>query len=481
MGAARETGDDGLVLSERLQVVSGAATGPAPSETPLEIAVSERIDALVSWRHRLLPPILLGTVMLFDSFDAVVLAQIIPSLIREWQIGPVIAGSLISVGYAGQFCGALAIGPLAERYGRMPVLHVTLALMSVFAVLCATAPGYGVLMAFRFAQGMAIGAALPIAVTYINEIAPAAIRGRYFTVFKVLTDAGYPLAPLIGVLVIPTFGWRWMFVLGALPLLFLPLIAFLLPESPRWLARRGRLDDANRALAKLGAPHARIDVSETAAVATIAPADRISPFTLFAAAYRRNTITVMLLWLLSSIVVFGVVNWATTIHTTIYHLPHEVALRYVATSGVIYMIVAPIIGALSDKLGRRRLGLFCAGLAACALLMLAIGNPAGPLVAAILLHLGGKSLGTMGSMILWPYSAETSPTPIRATALGFYSAVNRLPPMFIPILIGTVLSLTGSIVPVFALFAVCAVAIVLIWVFFTRETSGRSLEEIERH
>jgi putative MFS transporter len=448
--------------------------------TPFEAAVGARIDGLANWYHRLVPPLLLGVVMLFDSWDAVVLAQTMPALVREWHVGPVLIGTMISIGYGGQFLGAFAFGPLAERYGRLPVLQAALALMSVLAILCALAPGYPVLMALRFFQGLAIGGALPIAITYINELAPAPIRGRYFAIFQFLTMSGYTVASLVGILVIPHFGWRWMFAIGATPLLLLPVIAAALPESPRWLARRGRVDDANRALGRLGGA-AVVSTSDPVAALgerVAIPHERVSPLELFSPDYRRQTLTLLPLWLLSSIVVFGTANWAPTIYTTIYHVTHATALRYIATAGFCYLGLVLLMGLLIDRLGRRGLALACCCVAVVALLTLAAFDPRTLPIPAVLLHMGSVSLSVMVSVMLWPYTAETFPTRIRATALGFFSSMNRLPPMFVPILIGGVIHVTGSIRLVFALFFVCAAITLLVWMFFTRETAGRSLEEI---
>jgi putative MFS transporter len=457
--------------------MSRAARAAAVPATPFEAAVGARIDGLTSWRHRLVPPVLLGLAMLFDSWDAVVTAQILPALIHVWTLDPVMTGWLISAGYAGQFLGAFAFGPPAERYGRLPVLHVALVLMSVLAILCALAPSYAVLMGLRFVQGLAIGGALPLAITYISELAPAPIRGRYFALFQFLTMSGYTLASLVGIFVIPNFGWRWMFAIGAMPLLLLPIVAITLPESPRWLARRGRVADANRALVRLGGAQVT-GTSAQGHVECAAKPDRVSPLELFGAAHRRDTFSILPLWLLSSVVVFGVVNWATTIHTTFYHVSHATALGFLATAGLSYLLLAPVVGLLTDKLGRRLLGILCSCVSVVALGVLTLFNPMTPPVPAILIHAGSIGLSVMVSMVLYTYSAESFPTRVRATALGFFSSMNRLAAMFVPLLIGGVLQLTGSILPIFALFTACAIGVVIVFVFFTRETAGRSLEEI---
>jgi len=401
-----------------------------------------------------------------------------PALLAEWHFGLVVAGWLLSAGYAGQFLGAFAFGPLAERYGRLPVLILALALMSVLSILCALTPTFQLLLALRFLQGLTIGGALPIAGTYISELAPASIRGRYFTTFQVVTMSGYTIAALAGIVVIPALGWRWMFALGAAPLLLLPIVALTLPESPRWLARRGRHDAANRALVRLGGTPVPTDAGWQPPEAD-AKAERISPLALFEPTFRRATFTLLAMWLLSSITVFGITNFGPTIYTNVYHVPLPTALRYVAISGFCYLGLSVIVGGLLDLLGRRRLGIACTGVAVAAILTLAIANPMTPPVPAVFLQLTSLSLSAMVSVNLWPYTAENFPTRVRATALGFFSSINRLPPIFVPVLIGTVLTATGSILPIYLLFATCAIVVLTVWILFGRETAGLSLEELE--
>jgi putative MFS transporter len=282
----------------------------------------------------------------------------------------------------------------------------------------------------------------------------------------------------VGIFVIPHLGWRWMLAIGAMPILLLPVVAMILPESPRWLARRGRLDAANHALRRLGAGEVK-DVADGKKVGAtpVTSVDKVTPLTLFSKPLLRRTLTILPIWLLSSIVVFGISHWAPTIYTSVYHVSHATALQWVTIAGFGYLAAVPVFGMLTDPIGRRRLSIgLCCG-AAFLLTALVVFNPPLPLP-AILIQTASTALSVM-VMILWTYTAETFPTSVRATALGFFSAMNRLPQIFVPILIGAVLKLTGSIMPVFILFAVCAVVIALVWIFFAAETSGRSLEAIE--
>ena len=304
---------------------SPSLTGDASG---LEAAVGVVLDDLKTFRARYWAPILLGLIMLFDSWDSIAIAYTMPSMSAEWHLNPFIMGLLISSGYCGQFFGAIIFGAVAERRGRMPTFLVTMTLMSLLALATAFTPNYGVLLALRVAEGLMIGGALPISVTYINELAPTLTRGRYFAIFQVLCMAGYAASSVSSAYVIPHWGWRWLFGLGALPILLIPIAAITLPESPRWLARRGRLDEANRALVRLGG--APISPPQVATAPVAAPDPQAKPLglaALFGPTFRARTIVVVLLWFLNAFANFGLTTWVPSIYATVYHFPVAKALR----------------------------------------------------------------------------------------------------------------------------------------------------------
>src|SRR3982750_5022813 len=98
----------------------------AHSVNPVEAQVGAALDELRTFRARFWAPVILGLIMLFDSWDSIAIAYVMPSMTKEWGIGPAIAGTLISAGYVGQFLGAILLGALAERLGRMPVFTIAI-------------------------------------------------------------------------------------------------------------------------------------------------------------------------------------------------------------------------------------------------------------------------------------------------------------------------------------------------------------------
>lgn len=448
----------------------------ADGRSGLEAMVGDSLDDIRSARLRIVPPILLGVIMMFDSWDSIAIAYTLPVITSKWKLSPVEMGSLISSGYAGQFVGAILLGALAERYGRIRVFIASITVMSALAVACALSGGYSDLMALRFAQGVLIGGALPVSITYINELAPTSIRGRYFAWFQAICMSGYIVASLASTVVVPHLGWRWMFGLGALPMLALPFVPILLPESPRWLARAGRDVQARAAVIKLGGKM-REWVSTEPGNNAGARAPSIPSTALFRSPHGVRTAVVLLLWFLTSFAGIGLLTWAPSIYVRVFHVPIATTLRFAATTNVMLLLVAPTVALLIDRVGRRPIAIVGTALASIALLTLAADPPSG-----ILRIVGWVICGQVGvyagSIIMWPYTAESYPTQMRATALGLSSSMARAAAMLTPVVVGAVLEYGGPIQLVFGVFGVCTLSALTLWLVATRETANVKLESV---
>lgn len=440
------------------------------------LSVGREIDSLRSLRVRLWAPMLLGVIMLFDSWDSVVIAYVMPSLIKQWQIGPTEIGALISAGYAGQFLGAILLGRLAERVGRMPVFQLSIVVMCGLAVACALTPNYEVLLVLRFLQGISIGGALPVSITYINELAPTATRGRYFSTFQFITISGYAVAATASTQIIPLHGWRWMFGLGALPIILLPLVVVTLPESPRWLGARGRISEMNRALKKLGGRSVEFLVSPTAQGPSSDEHGQ-SLRLLFGSRYRRRTAVCAALWFLTSFVSFGLITWIPSIYATSFHMSVSDALHYSAAGVLLFLFVIPAVAIFIDRVGRRPVAIAGSAIGALALAALAAGFGSQTIEMVILVAVGQFFVAGC-NVVLWPFTAETYPTRVRALALGLSSSLARAASMTTPFVVGWLLLLTHSVRFVFGAFSLCALATVFIWCLLTKETTRTNLDDV---
>jgi putative MFS transporter len=430
--------------------------------------LSATLNGSGDWRLRARIPWLFGLIMLFDSWDSVSIAFILPSIAKQWGLGPLQSGWLVSAGYGGQFLGAILCGWLAERFGRLPVLRPVVILMCLLAIACALAPSFHALIAIRLVQGLAIGGATPVAISYINEVAPAATRGRFFGTFQFLMLSGFGLASLLSAFIVPVFGWRIIFALGAAPLLLAPFL-FFIPESPRWLAARGRVTDAIAALGRLGG-----DPPPTAP-ASLAPTDRPALIALFSREFRGLTLVAGSMWFLTSLVSFGLVSWVPSLYVSVFHMPIARALRDNAIASLFVFVLPLMLRFMIDRTGRRLPAIVGTGIGGLSLLTLVLVSGRGEawLVTFTIIGQIGVSIG---SMVLWPYTAESYATRVRAVALGAASSLARGASMLTPLVVGGMLALTGSVVPVFLIFGCSAVVVALLWAFATKETAGREID-----
>lgn len=458
--------------------MSGEAPPTQPATaSPDEAAVGAVLDGLRTFRHRYWAPALLGFIMLFDSWDSIAIAYVMPSLSAEWQLSPLVMGYIISAGYGGQFLGAVTLGMVAERMGRLPVFIAATAVMCVLAIGCAMATSYSQLFILRALQGVAIGGAMPVAITYVNELAPTKLRGRYFGLFQTLAISGFAVASLSSPIVVPHLGWRWMFGLGALPIVLLPLVWVTLPESPRWLARIGRLAEANRALVKLGGKAAEF-ARELPSTAPAAPQKlNMNPMILFSTPLRARSIKITALWFLTMFTSFGLTTWVPSIYVKVFHIPIERALSISAVTAVAIFLALATAGFMIDRFGRRPFAIGGLTVTSSTLLIFAATRPETEWLLVGLI-MAGQIAMFYGAFLVWPYTAESYPTDVRALALGYGSSIGRGASMLTPIFVGFVLARGAPIAIVFGIFGLFALGAMLIWLLGTRETAGKALDTI---
>src|SRR4051794_1410395 len=176
-----------------------------------------------------------------------------PSLVEEWSLTPAWIGLILSAGYLGQLIGAVLFGWVAEKIGRMPTLLITILLFVSMDVACLFAWSGASMLVFRFLQGIGTGGEIPVASAYINEFIGAKRRGRFFLLYEVIFPIGLMCAGIAGYLLVPVYGWKAMFLVGLVPAVLMIPLRWSLTESPRWLASKGRLAEADSIVSALEA------------------------------------------------------------------------------------------------------------------------------------------------------------------------------------------------------------------------------------
>ncbi len=201
------------------------------------------------------------------------------------------------------------------------------------------------MLVFRFLQGIGTGGEVPVASAYINEFVGARKRGRFFLLYEVIFPVGLLFAGLAGYFLVPLYGWRALFVVGLIPAVLMIPLRVLMPESPRWLASRGRFGKADKVVSMLereavkeGKPLpepvvARIDPNATA---------RSDWRELFRGIYLKRTLMIWVLWITVYVVNNGLVTWLPTLYQQVFGLPLQTSLLYgwvTSAAGVVASIV----------------------------------------------------------------------------------------------------------------------------------------------
>jgi putative MFS transporter len=423
--------------------------------------------------------LIVGAATFFDAFDILALTAALTVLIGLWHMKLPEVGFLISSGFVGQFVGAIFFGWLAERIGRIPTLTIMIALFGIMSLACAFAWSYQSLLVMRVIQGIGLGGEVPVAAAYINEISKAKGRGRFFLIYELVFGAGLIGATLVGIWAVPHLGWQAMFVIGAVPALLSFVLGRVLPESPRWLAAKGRLAEADRGVQRLenlavmeGHPLPPIDYDE--AVAPKQVERRVGE--LFQGRYLRRTLMIWAVWFCTYFVSYGITVWMPALYRTIFHLSVRDSLIYALVTSLVGMGGNFLCAFVIDRLGRRAwFGLaFCLGsLPLFVLWYLGVTDAKELLVMASLSYflLGANSIAA------YLYTPEIYPTRLRALGTGIATAWLRVASFIGPVVVGYLLAGPG-ITSVFAVFAVVSLIGGIVSWLFAVETSGRVLDEI---
>lgn len=449
------------------------------NETTMSYAtIVARIERLPMTRWQVLVRLIIGSATFFDAFAVLSIAYVIPTLIGTWHIHTAQIGLLFSAGFFGQAIGAISCGWLAERMGRVPILRSSVLLFAIMSVACALAHSYDQLLIARTLQGVGLGAEVPIAATYIGELSSTNNRGRFFLLYETIYPIGLFIVGLVAAWVVPHAGWRWLFALGAAPGFLIFAMQRLCPESPRWLASKGRLTEANQLMNQIEDYVQRYKPLPPVQTTSFPPApmSQLRASELFETNYRNRTFVVWGLWILSFFVTFGIAIWMPSILRTVYHLQPSESIQLSLIGSLSGLIGCFVMALTVDRIGRVPLFVFGFGISCVALLTLSFYRSA-PLDIFVIL----TAIGYFGSYItsvgLYLYTAEIYPTRLRAIGMSLGTVWLRIGSVASPFLVGLILPFYG-ISGVLLMFGIVALAGTVLAGRGMIETKHRKLEEI---
>ncbi|MDT8915627.1 MFS transporter [Amycolatopsis sp. PS_44_ISF1] len=437
--------------------------------------IASRLDRLpVTRRHRYFVAVV-GVATFFDLYDLFLAATISTVLTKEFGVTADLLKPLIASAFVGAFVGAVFLGRLADRLGRRRAFLLTLGIYSVFTLLGAFSTDVWMLVACRFVAGIGIGAELPVADAYLADLLPARARGRatawaYTIGFCGVPAAGFLARALVGHSPLGVDGWRWLFVIGALGAAIVWGLRFTLPESPRWLAARGREREADEIVRRLEAS-APQPLAEPEPEAPAPEPVRASA--LLRPPWFRRTAMLYGFQLLQS---FGYYGFGSLVPIVL--AAKGFSLVGSLTFSALTFLGYPIGSALSIPVIERieRKWLIVASAAAMAAFGLAFGySTAGALIAVFGFCYTAAS--NVFSNAFHTYQGELFPTSLRGTASGSAYALSRLATAAMPFILLPVLQGAGAT----AMYAVVAGAMVLLMIdvaVLGPRTTGESLEAI---
>jgi putative MFS transporter len=440
------------------------------------VARLERIP-IATWHVK--TRIIVGIVTFFDAFDALAIAFVLPVLVPLWHLSPQKIGFLISAGYLGQLAGALLFGWLAQRVGRVRALVWSVMLFAAMGLCCGLfAWNYQSLLILRAIQGLGLGGEVPIAAVYISEITKASGRGRFILLYELVFPVGLVAAGFVGRWIVPNLGWHSMFLADAIPAIFALFLQRALPESPRWLAVKGRSAEAEKSLIIIEkATEKAIGYSLPPPLATATVVESAASWRdLFGKLYLRRTLVVWTIWFSAYLITYGLTVWLPTIYRSVFKLSLEQSLQYGLLTQICGLLGTILCALTIDRVGRRPWFAFaCAGAAVTLCLLWYIGaDSASRLVIFVSIAFFFSSILSIG---VYLYTPELYPTRSRALGVATATAWLRVASIIGPTAMGVMIA-NGNFDSGFLLIGLVAGAASVVTLFFATETKGGVLEDI---
>lgn len=428
---------------------------------------------------------------LLFGYDTAVISGAIGFLTTRFGLNASLEGWAASSALIGCMVGASFAGVLSDRTGRRRSLLLSAVLFAVSSIGSALARDLTEFSIARIVGGIGIGSASMLSPLYISEISPARIRGRLVSLNQFAIVSGMLLVYFVNACVASAgdsiggeawnvaYGWRWMFGSATLPSLLFFVLLFFVPESPRWLLKQGRRDEALHVLTSVGGPdHAR---QEAADIEEAIKHEDPSIALLFKPGMRLALIIG---------IVLAVLQQVTGINAVLYYAPEifksaglgaTQAIAQTVIVGIVNLTFTIVAVLVVDRLGRKPLlvaGSACMGVS---LLMLggafALGRLQGPWVLLFVLAYVASFAVAMGPVV-WVVLAEIFPTRIRGTAMSIATVCLWVACFLVSQLFPWMLERFAG--KSFFLYAVMCVVAILFVAVVVPETKGKTLEEIER-
>ncbi|HEV7777145.1 MAG TPA: MFS transporter [Luteibacter sp.] len=417
---------------------------------------------------------LIGIGMFFDGFDIYVASTVLGATLHAGFSTLAENALFVSMTFLGMTLGACATGFLGDRFGRRFTYQANLMIFGVASLAAACAPGMAFLIVCRFFMGLGLGAENVVGYSTMAEFVPPGSRGKLQGLMAVFVVTGLPVSALAGLLLVPAFGWRVMFVLGGVGALAVWYARKALPESPRWLAATGRDVEADALLrtieAEVEAEKGPLPAPSTAPIRTFSREFR----SLFSPELLPRLLVGCLVLVVINTLLYGFVTWLPT-----FFVSQGMTVAKSFMFAFIMSLGAPIgsgIGALTaDHLGRKTVII---GSSALAIVFGAIypfvNDPTLLTIVGLLLVI---PVYVLVALLFGIYVPELFPTEVRLRAAGICNTFGRGATIVTPFVVVWLFAnhgITGVLALMISLLVLQIVAVA----FWGVEPKGRGLEDV---
>lgn len=440
------------------------------------LMIDARLDRLEHWPWAGPVLVILGLGFLWAYFDIGDLAAVLPRVGDEYGVGLGALSHAASLGLYGYIAGGVLASLCSDLLGRRVTFVVTMCVVAVASVLNAWAPNMAMFDTWRFVSGAGIGGSIGVISAYLSELSPARVRGRYsaWGVFPALIGLGAATAIALGLVVHVDVGWRLMLMIPVLALVPAAVAVFILPESPRWLAEKGRQAESE----------ALVDRAEQAVLrktgnAPLAPVVEIPAkvrprypfFALFLPPQLKWTLLMFLVWFTNYLPVYSATIGITVLTELGYTLQTSIALSLAgAAGGVVGALIAPHI---TDRWSRKYPAIAVSLLACVFYVLVALHRD--NVTIALAFGFGNFQVGIFAPLV-YTLTAEHFPTEARTVGIGVADGVGHVGGAIGPTVSSSVFSAFaagGYFVFLGSFFALTAVMVSM-----AKNTVGRTLEEL---
>jgi MFS transporter, putative metabolite:H+ symporter len=447
--------------------------------------ISRRLENLPASAYLWRLVILLSLGGCFEIYDLFFTGYIAPGLTRSGLLTTTTQaffgfsgiGAFVAATFAGLFVGTFFLGFLADRFGRRSIFTYALLAYTAATVAMACQSTSGGLLLWRFIAGIGIGVEIITIDAYITELVPSSMRGRAFAVNQAVMFIAVPIVAFLSWWLVPLQpygidGWRWVVLIGAAGSMVIWVLRLLVPESPLWLARHGRGEEADRIMqtleASAGAAPAPAQPRPTPVRAAASP---VGFAELFNPPYLSLVVLFMVFNFCQAFGFYGFANWVPTLLVE-KGITVTKSLQYSFIVAFAYPIAPLLAATFADRFERK--WIICGACVA----IIAFGSAFSQLTEPALLILSGVLLTAANMTMSYAYHAyqtEIFPTAVRARAAGLVYSMSRLSAMFSGFIVAYVLREAG-VGGVFGLITTAMVIVIVAIAVFGPLVRGKPLD-----